>query len=224
LLDIQELYKKETGEYFAIDVYGSGPDERAIQRAFFGRKGILDTSPKDITTGGESTPDRTAAGFFRKTSSLREQLFTKLSSPTNAASSAPRSPEATDVETQQQQQAPTIPATPILEPEVIQHQPIEVVWDQTASVEGVGIDSPKGDTATLAETEYPNRFVILSDLSREFMGTTVTASQAGTKVGQDIVGLGVHAFATEEASGSSSASSSSNIEDNASTSFLSQEE
>ena len=36
LLDLQEYYKKHTGEYFHIDIYGSGPEETAVQRAFLG--------------------------------------------------------------------------------------------------------------------------------------------------------------------------------------------
>ena len=214
MLDIAELYKKETGNYFSIDMYGSGPDERAIQRAFFGRKGILDTSPIDHNTGvRESTPDRTAAGFFKKTENLRDQLFAKLASPTNAFASAPTTPRTTAVETD----APLPPATPPPESEVA-YQPIEVVWDQSVAVDG--LESPIN--ATLPETDFPNPFVILSDLSGEFVGTSLATTQAGAKVGNNFVGLGVHAFATEETSGSSSASSSSNNDDNASTSSSSQ--
>lgn len=37
LLEMQELFKQKTGEYFKIDVYGSGSDDKAIKRAFHGR-------------------------------------------------------------------------------------------------------------------------------------------------------------------------------------------
>ncbi len=36
LLHCQEKYLESTGEYFAIDIYGSGPDEEKIKRAFHG--------------------------------------------------------------------------------------------------------------------------------------------------------------------------------------------
>jgi hypothetical protein len=36
LLHCQAKYHESTGEYFPIDVYGSGPDEENIKRAFHG--------------------------------------------------------------------------------------------------------------------------------------------------------------------------------------------
>mmetsp|Transcript_13537 Transcript_13537/g.29396 ORF Transcript_13537/g.29396 Transcript_13537/m.29396 type:complete len:679 (+) Transcript_13537:220-2256(+) len=37
LLDIQDRYRKRTGSFFPINIYGGGPDEKAITRAFYGR-------------------------------------------------------------------------------------------------------------------------------------------------------------------------------------------
>lgn len=37
LLELQEDYRQYTGEYFPLDIYGSGPEEQEIQRAFHGR-------------------------------------------------------------------------------------------------------------------------------------------------------------------------------------------
>lgn len=37
MIDLQEYYKQCTGHYFPIDIYGSGPEEEEIKRAFFGR-------------------------------------------------------------------------------------------------------------------------------------------------------------------------------------------
>eukprot|EP00934_Nitzschia_sp_Nitz4_P003547 Nitzschia sp. Nitz4//scaffold370_size15137//7469//9583//NITZ4_008895-RA/size15137-processed-gene-0.23-mRNA-1//-1//CDS//3329549574//3537//frame0 len=75
LLDIQELYKKQKGEYFPIDVYGSGPDEKSIRRAFFGRKGLLESDNPKAPPSRENTPDRAAAKVFQVDSSLREKLY-----------------------------------------------------------------------------------------------------------------------------------------------------
>lgn len=56
LLDLQDYYKECTGEYFPIDIYGSGPDQPEIMRAYLGRpkkgkngngKGIEGNSDKD---------------------------------------------------------------------------------------------------------------------------------------------------------------------------------
>lgn len=37
LLELEEYYKSYMGEYFSIDIFGSGPDEDAIRAAFHGR-------------------------------------------------------------------------------------------------------------------------------------------------------------------------------------------
>lgn len=37
LLEYQDYYKQMTGEYFPIDIYGSGPDQEEIMRAYLGR-------------------------------------------------------------------------------------------------------------------------------------------------------------------------------------------
>ena len=42
LLDMQEYYKQCTGEYFSIDIYGSGPEQTAIMRSFHGRRKLND--------------------------------------------------------------------------------------------------------------------------------------------------------------------------------------
>ena len=37
ILEMQSFYKRYTGDYFEIDIYGNGPDERSIKKAFHGR-------------------------------------------------------------------------------------------------------------------------------------------------------------------------------------------
>lgn len=83
MLDIEELYKKATGEYFPIDIYGSGPDEKAIKRGFFGRKGLLnpDNNNEKKVPSRETTPDRKAAGVFKRSGSLRNQLEESTGEP-----------------------------------------------------------------------------------------------------------------------------------------------
>ena len=46
LLELQAAFRERTGEYFEIDIYGSGPDEGEIKRAFSGgvTSGIIDGS------------------------------------------------------------------------------------------------------------------------------------------------------------------------------------
>lgn len=90
LLEIEDLYKKEMGEYFPVDVYGSGPDSNAIKRAFFGRNGLSSLSKKyssgslkddgsrspreGSTSPPRSVEDQTAAMVFRRDGSLRLQV------------------------------------------------------------------------------------------------------------------------------------------------------
>ena len=38
MLELEEYYRQYTGEYFPIDIYGSGPESKDIQRAFHGRQ------------------------------------------------------------------------------------------------------------------------------------------------------------------------------------------
>jgi hypothetical protein len=78
LLEIEDMYRGETGNYFPIDVYGAGNNEEAIKRAFFGRKGITTVSIKKETEkskGSVEVPtDRTAALLFGREGSLRSQI------------------------------------------------------------------------------------------------------------------------------------------------------
>ncbi|KAL7539210.1 hypothetical protein ACHAWF_006340, partial [Thalassiosira exigua] len=66
LLELQACYRERTGEHFEIDVYGSGPDEREIRRAFHGREdeegGIL-TSLNKWSGGGRGCGRRIPATF-----------------------------------------------------------------------------------------------------------------------------------------------------------------
>ena len=71
LLDMADAFKRSTGEYFPIDIYGSGKEEESIRRAFLGRKGVIkteDASEKFI----ETPADLSIKDFFSAEGSLRE--------------------------------------------------------------------------------------------------------------------------------------------------------
>lgn len=82
MLDVQDLYRKKNKEYFSIDIYGSGPEETSIVRAFHGRnhpsptkrpakKPILTPSP---SLDAISNPaDLNAAAVFANPASIRDQ-------------------------------------------------------------------------------------------------------------------------------------------------------
>jgi hypothetical protein len=81
MLDVQDVYRKKNKEYFSIDIYGSGPEETSIARAFHGRnhtsptkrpakKALLTPSP---SLDAINAADLNAAAVFANPASLRDQ-------------------------------------------------------------------------------------------------------------------------------------------------------
>jgi glycosyltransferase involved in cell wall biosynthesis len=58
MLDLESYYKQCTGNFFAIDIYGSGPEEKEIRRAFHGRSFNSEVS-KVSTASATTTTTRT---------------------------------------------------------------------------------------------------------------------------------------------------------------------
>ena len=53
LLELQACFRERTGSYFAVDVFGSGPDESEIKRAFHGNEGEKESLLNGLwSTGG----------------------------------------------------------------------------------------------------------------------------------------------------------------------------
>eukprot|EP00574_Skeletonema_japonicum_P012376 CAMPEP_0201720200 /NCGR_PEP_ID=MMETSP0593-20130828/5211_1 /ASSEMBLY_ACC=CAM_ASM_000672 /TAXON_ID=267983 /ORGANISM="Skeletonema japonicum, Strain CCMP2506" /LENGTH=854 /DNA_ID=CAMNT_0048210807 /DNA_START=65 /DNA_END=2629 /DNA_ORIENTATION=- len=79
MIELQELFRKKTGDYFKIDIYGGGPDETAITRAFHGRNHVSPskrpTPPKDPSSEMSAAPtdpkDLNAAAVFANPNSLK---------------------------------------------------------------------------------------------------------------------------------------------------------
>ena len=101
LLEIEDLYRKENGEYFPITIYGDGPDFDAISRAFLGRGGLArvlsSDSVKNIgTDSGNQSPkserskspvpptDQTANLLFSREGNLRRQIEDGETIPTDS--------------------------------------------------------------------------------------------------------------------------------------------
>jgi hypothetical protein len=79
VLELEERFKALTGDYFPMDIYGGGKDEKDIQIAFFGRNGL----PRGSSSGPESESsqtaaakisDETVAAVFSSKTSLRDQI------------------------------------------------------------------------------------------------------------------------------------------------------
>lgn len=54
MLELEDYYKQYSGDYFSIDIYGTGPDQLAISRAFHGRK-LNNGSSKGPSDMGETS-------------------------------------------------------------------------------------------------------------------------------------------------------------------------
>jgi len=80
MLEIQDRYRKRRGCFFPITVYGSGPDENAIKRAFFGRQmAPAPESTEDSVKGTESdSPPPIQESVFSNPTSLRAQSIELL--------------------------------------------------------------------------------------------------------------------------------------------------
>ena len=80
MLEIQDRYRRRTGHFFPIHVYGSGPDENAIRRAFFGRQMAPVYENNKVSPGGgesECVPP-TVETVFSNPTSLRSQSIELL--------------------------------------------------------------------------------------------------------------------------------------------------
>lgn len=65
LLELQDYYKEVFGEYFDIDIYGSGPEQDEIQRAYLGRR------PQEEKQSVPSNPKRRFAKLFARVKQRR---------------------------------------------------------------------------------------------------------------------------------------------------------
>ena len=79
MLELQEIFRKRHGgEYFPIDVYGGGPDEKAIARAFHGRHHTSPTRrptppPPSTKKDPVDSKDLNAAAVFSNPRSIKDQ-------------------------------------------------------------------------------------------------------------------------------------------------------
>jgi len=86
MLELQDIFRRRNGgEYFHIDVYGGGPDEKAIARAFHGRNHSTPTKrPTSSSKNKDSSSDATsscpvdskdlnAAAVFANPGSIKDQ-------------------------------------------------------------------------------------------------------------------------------------------------------
>jgi digalactosyldiacylglycerol synthase len=73
MLELQDYYKQCTGEYFSIDIYGSGPDRKDIMRAYHGRKKV-DANLDVASTASTTTTTKTTQIQEAAPSKTREYI------------------------------------------------------------------------------------------------------------------------------------------------------
>ena len=82
MLDVQDAYRKKNKEYFSIDIYGRGPEETSIARAFHGRNHTLPTkrpekkpllTPSPSMDAMNNPQDLNAAAVFANPASIKDQ-------------------------------------------------------------------------------------------------------------------------------------------------------
>lgn len=180
VLELQENYKSATGEYFPIDIYGSGDDERSIRRAFFGRQKVSSSEDDTRSETSSQGKDKQAAQVFGKSDSLRAILVDET--PPNTAittesvdnvSSVCTSPRDSDEETSQ------IGDSKHGEDEAQMNSPGEMT-----PVEPVG--SP-GELAPATDEGGVNPLDILGELSERTMSTTVETADAARQIFESVV-------------------------------------
>lgn len=64
LLDLQALYKKKTGSYFDMDVFGSGPEEKEIQRAYLGTSASEEGESGNSSGSVSPTTSKLTASYY----------------------------------------------------------------------------------------------------------------------------------------------------------------
>ncbi|KAL3826382.1 hypothetical protein ACHAXA_008590 [Cyclostephanos tholiformis] len=72
MLELEEFYRECTGKYFAIDVYGSGPEEDEIKRAFYGRRrGNKSIDTEETESDSEDVQSYSREFISKKLTSLK---------------------------------------------------------------------------------------------------------------------------------------------------------
>lgn len=80
MLDLEEYYKQCTGEYFAIDIYGSGPEQTPIMRSYHGRKQLNGNGKDDESGDDDMLEQDTSILLLDEDESDVEELISEESS------------------------------------------------------------------------------------------------------------------------------------------------
>lgn len=219
VLRLQKLYRDSTKTYFDIDIYGGGNDERAIKRAFYGRK-KTGSNDNMCTQGGETDieeslklrkEDFEAEELFKQEDSIRRQLSTACkqaslgmitskseSSIDNAKSSQTQSEKQTDKSRQTSGDE-----SPFSLVDSVSHMSISTGRAATNAVRRLSDTVRKAalDKTIQEKGGKSNRdcspFSIIGDLPGISVSTGLAASNAVRKLGEKIIEAGLDMTFTE---------------------------
>ncbi|GAX24032.1 hypothetical protein FisN_26Lh102 [Fistulifera solaris] len=103
MLDLQDYYKQRTGKYFSIDIYGSGPEQEAIRRAFHGRPRRAEEGESNSSNASRKRPrsilQTTLALFGGNSPSQMKEDETKAGADTTPTSLFPMEIDFSSFET-----------------------------------------------------------------------------------------------------------------------------
>lgn len=180
VLELQERYKRLSGEYFRMDVIGAGKDQKEIQKAFFGRASAMRTLSSVLSDSDDESKEKkeAAKSVFGTSSSLRDQIC------------------GSDKDTVEDVSEATF-ETPVLD--VTTHSETSTNNDEKSEEEPEEtIDEKKSDPDGGVPLE------IIGDLSGKTISTGVNTAEAALKVVDSVMNVGFDAiFPSEKKSKSS---------------------
>ena len=87
MLELQDFYRQVTGDYFSIDIYGSGPEQKEIMRAYHGRKHVASSSEGNPSDENEESTSESEADEIKDEEMESESLLDALPSVPKISSS-----------------------------------------------------------------------------------------------------------------------------------------
>ena len=211
VLELQKLYKKVTGNYFAMDIYGGGNDEKAISRALLGRRNKNPDEVKDEVDAKQASEEPTeedlkALSVFDSHLTLRSMVAEKLELATDQ-----QSIEVTPSESGIAEDATQIDlrhTNPPPEASKRCTSPFEIIRERCSSPFSnirERCSSPFSNISERSTSPYPqsgengsNPLSIISGISGKTISTGRAASQAIYKLGDKMVKAGIAMSFTED--------------------------
>ena len=205
VLEIQDHFRTANGHYFPMDIYGSGPDEKEIKRAFFGRNGKPSKKPSmESIEPSLSEDDVHAAEIFAMEEPLRDQVgLTRVEAGTPA------------IEVVHDRNSPMGNSVHVeLSPECS----LNDIESSDASDHDAGNVGSEEAQQQDEEKSSAHPLSIIGDLSSNSVATAVATSQAVYALADSIVKTGMKMTLTWETTTSEDASDREGEEKNAETS------